>query len=70
MYVYNLHRVREAVRRIRPKDGEQTFGLLHDNAPALQTVSVKDFLANNRVTTLEHPPYSPDLATADLYLFP
>jgi len=31
---------------------------------------VKDFLAQNNVTTLQHPPYSPDLALADLYLFP
>jgi hypothetical protein len=30
----------------------------------------KDFLANNNVTILEHPPHSPDLAPADVYLFP
>jgi hypothetical protein len=30
---------------------------------------VKDFLAENNVTTLEHPPYSLDLAAADFYLF-
>jgi len=31
---------------------------------------VKNFLAKNDVTTLEHPHYSPDLAPADLYMFP
>jgi hypothetical protein len=31
---------------------------------------VKDFLAKNNVTTLEHHPYSLDVAAADLYLFP
>jgi len=31
---------------------------------------VKDFLAKNNVTTLKHPPHSPDLAPADFYLFP
>jgi hypothetical protein len=34
---------------------------------------VKDFLAKNKVSTLKHlplPPYSPDLATAEVYLFP
>jgi transposase len=31
---------------------------------------VKDFLKKNNVTTLEHPPYSPDFAPADFYLFP
>jgi transposase len=29
---------------------------------------VKDFLAKNSATTLELPPYSPDLAPADFYL--
>jgi hypothetical protein len=28
------------------------------------------FLAKNIVTTQEHPPYSPDLASTDFYLFP
>jgi hypothetical protein len=31
---------------------------------------VKDFSSTNNVTTLEHPPYSPDLAPAAFYLFP
>jgi hypothetical protein len=29
---------------------------------------VKDFLAKNKVTTLEHPPYSPEATVADFYL--
>jgi hypothetical protein len=43
--------------------------LLNDNAPAHRSVLVKYLLANNIVTTLEHPTHSPDLAAADLYLF-
>jgi hypothetical protein len=31
---------------------------------------VKDVLAKSNATTLEHPPYSPDLGPADFYLFP
>jgi len=31
---------------------------------------VKDFLAKENVTTLEHPPYSPDMSPPDFYLFP
>jgi hypothetical protein len=27
------------------------------------------FLSKNNVTKLEHPPYSPDLAEADFYVF-
>jgi len=39
--------------------------LLQNHAPAHQLVLVKDLLAKNNVTTLEFPPYSPDLAPAD-----
>jgi hypothetical protein len=38
--------------------------LLYGNAPAHQPVVV-DFLAKNNVTTLKHPPYSPNLAAID-----
>jgi len=53
------------------KNVESVVGFfLHDNAPAHRLVLVMDFLAKNNVTTLEHPPYSFDLASADFYLFP
>jgi hypothetical protein len=41
-----------------------------ENVPAYRSVLAKHFLAKNNVTTLEHAPYSPDLAPADCYLFP
>jgi transposase len=54
-----------------PKNGKtNSWFLLHDNAPAHQSVLAKDFLAKNNVTTLQHPPYSPDLGETDFYLFP
>jgi len=34
------------------------------------TKIVKQFLAQRKVTVLDHPPYSPDLAPADYFLFP
>jgi hypothetical protein len=34
------------------------------------SVLVKEFLAKNNVETLEHHPYSSDLAAADFYFFP
>ena len=71
MYIYVLDRLREVVRMLRTEKWRtSSWCLLHDSAPAHRTVSLKDFLPNNHVTTLEHPPYSPDLAAADLYLFP
>jgi transposase len=33
-------------------------------------LSVRQFLANKNTTVLEYPPYSPDLAPCDFYLFP
>jgi hypothetical protein len=54
-----------------PKIGEPTFGfILHDNAPTHRSVLVKDFVAKNNVTTLEHPTYSLDLAAADFLPVP
>jgi histone-lysine N-methyltransferase SETMAR len=70
MHIDILRRLRDAVRRKRPKKMRTNIWfLLHDNAPAHRSVLVKDFLAKNYVTKLEHPPYSPDLAPADFYLF-
>nr|CAH7723473.1 unnamed protein product [Callosobruchus chinensis] len=40
------------------------------NAPAHNALSVKQFLAKKSIPVLEHPPYSPDLAPCDFYLFP
>jgi len=43
------------------KNGEPTV----DNAPAHHSVLVNDFLANNNVATLQHPPYPPYLVPAN-----
>jgi len=71
MYVDILRRISDAVARKRhAKWRNSSWFLLHDNAPAHRSVLVKDILTKNNVTTLQHPTYSPDLAAADLYLFP
>jgi histone-lysine N-methyltransferase SETMAR len=69
MYINILRRLRDAVRRKRCEKWRNNSWFLCDNASAHRSVLVNDFLAKNNVTTLEHPPYSPDLAPADLYLF-
>jgi len=43
--------------------------VLHDNAPSHNATIVKQFLAKRKMTVLDHPPYSPDLAPADYFLF-
>jgi len=66
MYVDILLFLRAVVRRKHPeKQGTNICFHLHNNAPAHWSVLVKDFLAMNSVTTLEHPPYSFELAPGD-----
>jgi transposase len=38
--------------------------------PAHTAFSIGEFLAKKNIPTLPHPPYSPDLAPCDFYLFP
>jgi len=47
-----------------------TGSFLHDNAPSQNATIVKQFLTQRKVTVLDHPPYLPDLAPADYFLFP
>jgi transposase len=44
--------------------------LHHDNAPAHTALPVREFLATKEISVLEHPTYSPDLASNDLFMFP
>jgi len=49
-----------------PKNGDPTVAFsFQKNAPEHRSVLVKDFSAKNKVTTLEHLPYSTDLAPTD-----
>ena len=48
----------------------KTWILHHDNAPAHTALSVKQFLVSKEITTLHHPPYLPDLAPCNFFLFP
>jgi histone-lysine N-methyltransferase SETMAR len=44
--------------------------LQHDNAPGHDALRVLEFLVKNLITKMDHPPYSPDLATWEFLLFP
>ena len=41
-----------------------------DHAPVHTAAVVQEFVAKKSVQLINHPPYSPDLALADLFLFP
>ena len=62
------------VRSVRDKRRNlweaNTWALHHNNAPAHTALSICQFLAERNIATLEHPPYSPDLAPCDFFLFP
>ena len=65
-----MERLLNRIRRVRLGMCESgDWFLLHDNAPSHNATIVKQFLAQRKVTVLEHPPYSPDLAHADYFLF-
>jgi len=40
------------------------------NASAHSAATIRQFLTQKQVATLNHAPYSPDLSTADYFLFP
>ena len=59
------------MRRKRPELWEnQTWLLHHDNAPAHASLLIRSYLAKHQKSVVPHPPYSPDLAPAEFFLFP
>lgn len=44
--------------------------LHHYNAPAHSSLLIRQFLAKNQTPVFPQPPYSPDLAPCDFFLFP
>jgi len=71
LYQEVLACLRDAVRRKRPELWEkQTWILHHDNAPAHTSLLIRSYLAKHQTSIVLHPPYSPDLAPADFFLFP
>ena len=65
-----LKKVKAVYHKRRPKSGLRGVILHHDNATAHKHRDVKAFLMKEKVTELEHPPYSPDLSPCNFFLFP
>ena len=64
-----LKKLKKYYQKRRPATGFKHVRLLHDNAPAHTSAIVTAFLKKEKVTVLPHPPYSPDLAPCDFFLF-
>ncbi|KAI6647565.1 Transposase [Oopsacas minuta] len=60
----------QAVERLRPKTGLRGMKFHHDNAPAHTARKTKDYIKQSGLELIDHPPYSPDLAPCDFWLFP
>jgi histone-lysine N-methyltransferase SETMAR len=69
-YLEVLTKLRKRMRRKQPELYINGWILHQDNVPAHNALSVKQLLANHNITVLEHPPYLPDLAPCNFYLFP
>ncbi len=74
-YCEVLAHLREKLRRKRPhlwvmKDGYRTFLLHHDNATPHTGILTLAAIGENHMEMVPHPPYSPDLAPNDYFLYP
>jgi histone-lysine N-methyltransferase SETMAR len=65
-----LARLHEAICRRRPELWPDAWILHHDNALAHDALTIWEFLAKKSITKSDHPPYLPDLAPCDFWLFP
>ncbi|UYV64880.1 hypothetical protein LAZ67_3002255 [Cordylochernes scorpioides] len=69
-YLQIMRNLREAIRQKRPDLWKNKNWLLHhDNAPAHTSLLVRNILAINNTLMMPQPPYSPDLAPCDFFLF-
>ncbi len=71
VYCATLRRLKESIRKKR-KDlwvGQQ-FLLHHDNASPHTAAPTLALIGESGIDMLPHPPYSPDLAPCDFFLFP
>lgn len=69
-----MRRVLPKIREKRPEligdDGECLWILHQDNARLHTAEYTKTWLASKGISLMDHPPYSPDLAPCDFWLFP
>uniref|UniRef100_V5GSS2 Mariner Mos1 transposase n=1 Tax=Anoplophora glabripennis TaxID=217634 RepID=V5GSS2_ANOGL len=69
LYVEVLKRLKRRVQRVR-LDIANDWKLHHDNAPAHSSFLFTNYLAKAGVPTIPQPPYSPNMAPPDFFLFP
>ena len=66
-YLSTIKRLRKQIRRKRADLWKENSWFLHrDNAPSHKAIIVNKFLSKNSRNIIEQPPYSSDMAPADL----
>lgn len=69
-YLGVMRRLREGIRKKRPDLWQQNSWLLHhDNASPHTAFIIRDHFVKNSTHIVPQPPYSPDLAPCDFWLF-
>ena len=75
----SCHRVERSIRNIicmlyaicaKQSVRNKNWLLHHDNAPAHTSLLIGEFLAKNNTLIMLQPPYFPNLASCDFFLFP
>jgi histone-lysine N-methyltransferase SETMAR len=69
-YARLLEQLKEAVKEKRREKWSKGVLLLHDNAPVHKSNVAMEAMHKCDFQMLNHPPYSPNLASCDYYLFP
>ena len=66
-----MRQLRKGIRQNSTELWKNKLWILnHYNAPAHISMLVREFLAKNKTLIMLQPPYSPELAPADFFLFP
>ena len=60
----------KAILKEKRPEAPKVVLFLHDNAPAHRALGTQKKLVYLGFQYLDHPPYSPDLASSDYHLFP
>ena len=63
-----LHKLKKYFLSRRPAAGLRGVRLLHDNVSSHKAAIVREYLKQDKVVELPHPPYLPDLAPCDSWL--
>lgn len=69
-YAELLQRLKDEVKNKRPHLAKKKILFHHDNAPAHSSIVAMAKINELKFQLLSQPPYSPDLAPSDYYLFP